>query len=170
MTGPSLGFDTASRARRRRQGLMLLLTDEPIAAGSEIPSPTPLLDIAASSADPLTVVTALFRHILGREADAEGLATWRTHLEHDVPVRTVARAMVSSPEFARLPRPHRDAVLQQLASWDATGWLAELGVGSSPVRPLAISEVAPGLLIQGPVAGLDEQVHELHRQFRATPG
>ncbi len=50
------------------------------------------------------------------------------------------------------------------------GWLAELGVGSSPVRPLAISEVAPGLLIQGPVAGLDEQVHELHRQFRATPG
>ncbi len=50
------------------------------------------------------------------------------------------------------------------------GWLAELGVGSSPVRPLAISEVAPGLLVQGPVAGLDEQVRELHRQFRATPG
>jgi tRNA(Arg) A34 adenosine deaminase TadA len=46
------------------------------------------------------------------------------------------------------------------------GWLAELGVGSSPVRPLAISEVAPDLLVQGPVPGLDEQVRQLHRQFR----
>jgi tRNA(Arg) A34 adenosine deaminase TadA len=46
------------------------------------------------------------------------------------------------------------------------GWLAELGVSSSPVRPLAISQVAPGLLVQGPVPGLDEQVHELHRRFR----
>ena len=47
------------------------------------------------------------------------------------------------------------------------GWLAELGVGSSPVRPLAISEVAPGLVVQGPVPGLDEQVHDLHRRFRS---
>jgi len=31
------------------------------------------------------------------------------------------------------------------------GWLAELGAGSSPVRPLPITEVAPGLLVHGPV-------------------
>lgn len=49
------------------------------------------------------------------------------------------------------------------------GWLAELGVPPSPVRPLAIHEVAPGLAVQGPVPGLDEQVHELHRRFRAAP-
>jgi tRNA(Arg) A34 adenosine deaminase TadA len=48
------------------------------------------------------------------------------------------------------------------------GWLAELGVSASPVRPLAISEVASGLLVQGPVPGLDEQVHELHRRFRGS--
>jgi tRNA(Arg) A34 adenosine deaminase TadA len=47
-----------------------------------------------------------------------------------------------------------------------TGWLAELGVSPSPVRPLAIGEIAPGLVVQGPVPGLDEQVRELHRQFR----
>jgi tRNA(Arg) A34 adenosine deaminase TadA len=47
------------------------------------------------------------------------------------------------------------------------GWLAELGIGSSPVRSLAISEVAPGLVVQGPVPGLDEQVHDLHRRFRS---
>jgi hypothetical protein len=47
------------------------------------------------------------------------------------------------------------------------GWLAELGVSPSPVRPLAISEVAPGVVVRGPVPGLDEQVHDLHRRFRS---
>ena len=51
------------------------------------------------------------------------------------------------------------------SSGQLTGWLAELGVPPSPVRALAVSEVAPGLPVQGPVPGLDEQVHELHRRF-----
>jgi tRNA(Arg) A34 adenosine deaminase TadA len=45
-------------------------------------------------------------------------------------------------------------------------WLAELGVPPSPVNPLPINQVAPGLVVQGPVPGLDEQVRELHRRFR----
>jgi tRNA(Arg) A34 adenosine deaminase TadA len=45
-------------------------------------------------------------------------------------------------------------------------WLAELGVPPSPVVPLAINQVAPGLVVQGPVPGLDEQVRDLHRRFR----
>jgi tRNA(Arg) A34 adenosine deaminase TadA len=49
-----------------------------------------------------------------------------------------------------------------------TGWLADLGVPPSPVRPLAINEVAPGLAVHGPVPGLDEQVHDLHRRFRTA--
>ena len=52
------------------------------------------------------------------------------------------------------------------SSEQLTGWLTELGVSPSPVRPLAINEVAPGLAVQGPVPGLDEQVRELHRRFR----
>jgi tRNA(Arg) A34 adenosine deaminase TadA len=53
------------------------------------------------------------------------------------------------------------------SSEQLTAWLAELGVPpSSPVRALAIHEVAPGLTVQGPVPGLDEQVRELHRRFR----
>ena len=53
------------------------------------------------------------------------------------------------------------------SSEQLTAWLAELGVPpSSPVRALAIREVAPGLTVQGPVPGLDEQVRELHRRFR----
>ena len=52
------------------------------------------------------------------------------------------------------------------SSEQLTAWLAELGVPPSPVRALAVREVAPGLTVQGPVAGLDEQVRELHRRFR----
>ena len=52
------------------------------------------------------------------------------------------------------------------SSEQLTGWLAELGVPPSPVRALAVREVAPGLTVQGPVPGLDEQVRELHRRFR----
>ena len=46
-------------------------------------------------------------------------------------------------------------------------WLAELGVPPLPVNPLPINQVAPGLVVQGPVPGLDEQVRELHRRFRS---
>jgi tRNA(Arg) A34 adenosine deaminase TadA len=46
-------------------------------------------------------------------------------------------------------------------------WLGELGVSPSPVVPLPVRAVAPGLVVQGPVPGLDEQVHDLHRRFRS---
>jgi tRNA(Arg) A34 adenosine deaminase TadA len=53
------------------------------------------------------------------------------------------------------------------SSQQLTAWLTELGVSPSPVTALAINQVAPGLVVQGPVPGLDEQVHQLHRRFRA---
>ena len=52
------------------------------------------------------------------------------------------------------------------SSEQLVAWLAELGVPPGPVRALPVSEVAPGLVVQGPVPGLDEQVRELHRRFR----
>jgi tRNA(Arg) A34 adenosine deaminase TadA len=45
-------------------------------------------------------------------------------------------------------------------------WYAELGVGSSPVAPLRITDVVPGAAVAGPVPELAEQVYELHRRFR----
>lgn len=45
-------------------------------------------------------------------------------------------------------------------------WLAELGVSPSPVRPLSVQDIVPGAVVAGPVPGLAEQVHELHRRFR----
>ncbi len=52
------------------------------------------------------------------------------------------------------------------SSEQLVAWLAELGVPPSPVRALAVGEIAPGVTVQGPVPGLDEQVRELHRRFR----
>ena len=53
------------------------------------------------------------------------------------------------------------------SSEQLVGWRTELGLSTSPVIPLAISQVAPGLVVQGPVPGLDEEVHDLHRRFHA---
>ena len=44
-------------------------------------------------------------------------------------------------------------------------WLAELGVSTGPVLPLAIQDVVPGVEVAGPVPDLAEQVHDLHRRF-----
>ncbi|PRX02936.1 UNVERIFIED_ORG: tRNA(Arg) A34 adenosine deaminase TadA [Actinomadura viridilutea] len=51
----------------------------------------------------------------------------------------------------------------QLASW-----LDELGVPRPPVRMLPVQEVAPDVVVEGPVPGLDEQVRALHRRFHGA--
>ncbi|UXZ53380.1 nucleoside deaminase [Halomonas sp. 7T] len=45
-------------------------------------------------------------------------------------------------------------------------WLSELGVAPPPVATLPINAVVPHLAVDGPVPGLDEQVHALHRRRR----
>lgn len=43
-----------------------------------------------------------------------------------------------------------------------TTWRAELGAPPSPVRPLPIQEVAPDVVVEGPVEQLADEVHALH--------
>jgi tRNA(Arg) A34 adenosine deaminase TadA len=45
-----------------------------------------------------------------------------------------------------------------------TGWRAELGLPAGPVRPLSITEIAPGVPVDGPDPELADQVRELHRR------
>ncbi len=47
-------------------------------------------------------------------------------------------------------------------------WLADLGVPAPPVRTLPIREVVPGLVVEGPIPDLAEQVHDLHRRFHSA--
>ncbi len=51
------------------------------------------------------------------------------------------------------------------SSEQLAAWLAELGVPLPQVRTLPVNQVASGVVVQGPVPGLDEQVRELHRRF-----
>ena len=43
-------------------------------------------------------------------------------------------------------------------------WMQEFGVGPSPVAPLAINDVVPGLQVEGPAPLLAERVKDLHRR------
>jgi tRNA(Arg) A34 adenosine deaminase TadA len=45
-------------------------------------------------------------------------------------------------------------------------WLTDLEASPSPVSVISIQDVAPGVTVEGPVAGLDDEVHELHRRYR----
>ncbi|MEU6739390.1 nucleoside deaminase [Streptosporangium sandarakinum] len=53
------------------------------------------------------------------------------------------------------------------SSEQLSAWLAELGVPAPPVRTLPIHEIAPGVIVEGPVPALAEQVHDLHRRFHS---
>jgi tRNA(Arg) A34 adenosine deaminase TadA len=47
-------------------------------------------------------------------------------------------------------------------------WLAELGVAAPPVRTLAIGDVVPGAVVEGPVPELSGRVRDLHRRFHGA--
>ncbi|PWG63575.1 nucleoside deaminase [Spiribacter halobius] len=44
-------------------------------------------------------------------------------------------------------------------------WLAEMEVPPPPVRPLAIREIVPDAVVEGPVADLADEVRALHRRL-----
>ncbi|MDD7969252.1 nucleoside deaminase [Actinomycetospora lemnae] len=51
------------------------------------------------------------------------------------------------------------------SSEQLAAWRAELGAPPAPVRPLAITEVAPALRVAGPVPPLDEEVRALQARL-----
>lgn len=44
-------------------------------------------------------------------------------------------------------------------------WLEELEVPPAPVRTLSVNDVAPDVVVEGPVPELVPQVRALHRRF-----
>ncbi|KAF4966761.1 hypothetical protein FZEAL_10617 [Fusarium zealandicum] len=49
-------------------------------------------------------------------------------------------------------------------------WKDEFGVDQGPVSPLGIRQVAPGIEVEGPVDGLDEEVRALHVEMWTKQG
>ncbi|RAY11209.1 nucleoside deaminase [Actinomadura craniellae] len=49
-------------------------------------------------------------------------------------------------------------------------WRAELGAPPAPVRGLPVQEIVPGVVVEGPIPDLAEQVRDLHQRFHARAG
>ncbi|MEU0589327.1 nucleoside deaminase [Streptomyces sp. NPDC006132] len=56
------------------------------------------------------------------------------------------------------------------SSEQLSSWLSELRVPAPPVRTLPVHEVAPGVVVDGPVPELTESVRELHVRFHRGRG
>ncbi|MFI6708146.1 nucleoside deaminase [Nonomuraea sp. NPDC050478] len=59
-------------------------------------------------------------------------------------------------------------IVYAASSEQLSGWLGELGVAPPPVRTLAIREVVPEAVVEGPAPELAEEVRELHRRFHRS--
>jgi tRNA(Arg) A34 adenosine deaminase TadA len=59
-------------------------------------------------------------------------------------------------------------IVYAASSRELAGWVTELGAPPSPVRTLAVTEIVPGLRVQGPVPELAEAVHDLIRRFHGA--
>ncbi|MEU4488469.1 nucleoside deaminase [Streptomyces purpurascens] len=85
-------------------------------------------------------------------------ATVYTSGEH-CPMCAAAHAWVGLGRIAYV------ASSEQLVSW-----LGELGVPTPPVRTLPVHEVAPGVIVDGPVPELTERIRDLHVHFHRGRG
>ena len=88
------------------------------------------------------------------DADARAAATVYTSGEH-CPMCSAAHAWVG------LGR-----IVYASSSSQTAQWYAELGASASPVAPLPITTVAPGIPVDGPDEELAARVRDLHRRFR----
>ena len=99
------------------------------------------------------------------------IAQWAA--AHVAPAERPAMTVYTSGEHCPMcSAAHAWAGLGRIVFASSTGqlvaWLADLGAPPSPVAPLTIAEVAPGLVAEGPVPGLDEQVRALHARHHAA--
>jgi tRNA(Arg) A34 adenosine deaminase TadA len=97
------------------------------------------------------------------------IARWAA--EHLTPEQRAAATVYTSGEHCPMcAAAHAWVGLGRIvyasSSAQLSGWLAAMGVPPAPVRPLPIPEIAPGVVVEGPVEALAEEVHELHRRFR----
>jgi tRNA(Arg) A34 adenosine deaminase TadA len=98
------------------------------------------------------------------------LARWAAaHLSPDE--RTRATVYTSTEHCPMCAAAHGwvglGRVVYASSSDQRTGWLADWGLPPPPVRPLPIQEIAPGVVVDGPVPDLAEQVRKLHQRFES---
>jgi tRNA(Arg) A34 adenosine deaminase TadA len=118
---------------------VLPLAINEVAPGVEVRGPFAELEVARWSASLLT-------------ADERAASTVYTCGEH-CPMCSAAHAWMGLGPIVYA------ASSAQLVGW-RTGW----GLAASPVLPLAINEIAPGVEVRGPFAELEDELRALHQR------
>ncbi len=108
--------------------------------------------------------------VAGDQTQHPEFAIARWAAEHLAPAERAAATVYTSGEHCPMcSAAHAWVGLGRIvyasSAAQTSAWVAEFGSAPAPVRPLPIPEVAPGLVVDGPVAGLDDEVRELHRCF-----
>ncbi len=108
--------------------------------------------------------------VAGDQTQHPEFAIARWAAEHLAPAERAAATVYTSGEHCPMcSAAHAWVGLGRIvyasSAAQTSTWVAEFGGAPAPVRPLPIPEVAPGLVVDGPVAGLDDEVRELHRRF-----
>jgi FkbM family methyltransferase len=127
----SVVLDPAVRHRRRRTAFARLLQSD---LPTQLPPPSPplvhLLTLAVTDMAPVEAISVLYRAILGREADPDGLAAWSDRLEQGQPLLGLAHELSDSVEALGLSPGHRAQVLSDLVVWESLFAVTELGVAA----------------------------------------
>lgn len=89
------------------------------------------------------------------DADQRASATMFTSGEH-CPMCSAAHGMVGVGR-----------IVFASSSAQLGAWKAELGATGGSIRSCPIGEIAPSVIVEGPVPGLDEEVHDLIRRLYA---
>ena len=113
-------------------------------------------------------------HVAGGDATQHpefAIARWAA--EHLTPEQRAAATVYTSGEHCPMcAAAHAWVGLGRIvyasSSAQLVGWLAAMNEPPAPVRALPINDVAPGLIVDGPVEGLADEVHELHRRSRGA--
>ena len=96
------------------------------------------------------------------------LARWSA--EHMTPEERAAATVYTSGEHCPMcAAAHAwvglGRIVYAASSAQLAAWLAELDVPPPPVRTLPVGDIAPGVVVEGPVPELADEVRELHRRF-----
>lgn len=99
------------------------------------------------------------------------IARWAA-LNLEPPRRAAATVYTSGEHCAMCAAAHGWVGLGRIvyvsSSEQLVTWLAELGAAPSPIQPLPIDHVVPGLVVLGPVAELADEVRDLHARYHRS--
>ena len=141
-------IDPESRRVRRRATFMRLLR-----GGGVPPLPTPPIGVtqlgpALETLTPSEAVTVLYRIILGRLPEPEGIADWASQIEAGTPLLSIAEAFASSEEMGLQPATKRARVRADLEVWSSVIAANELGATSAPPHLYTPGSVGQEILVQ----------------------